>query len=163
MILAEDELAIGTDHAGIIVLDDDHLAPGSPLADVLPISTDVLVLEITPNRPDCLGIYGVAREVHAATGAPLRAPAVEPRTRGPPATSQGVEITVECPGPVPAVHRARVRGREDRPEPAVAEGAADGGRPAADLQRRRHHQLRDAADRPAAARVRPRPGRRARS
>jgi phenylalanyl-tRNA synthetase beta chain len=47
---------------------------GSPLADVLPISGDVLELEVTPNRPDCLGIYGVAREVHAATGAALAPP-----------------------------------------------------------------------------------------
>jgi phenylalanyl-tRNA synthetase beta chain len=70
MILAEDELAIGTDHDGIMVL-DDGLAAGTPLADVLPIATDVLELEITPNRPDCLAVYGVAREVHAATGAPL--------------------------------------------------------------------------------------------
>ena len=31
-------------------------------------------LEITPNRPDCLGVYGVARELHAATGAPLEQP-----------------------------------------------------------------------------------------
>ena len=52
MILAEDELGIGTDHDGIIVLDDD-LVPGTPLEDVLPIATDVLELEITPNRPDC--------------------------------------------------------------------------------------------------------------
>ena len=62
MILAEDEVAIGTDHDGIMVL-DDALAAGTPLADVLPIATDVLELEITPNRPDCLGVYGVAREV----------------------------------------------------------------------------------------------------
>ena len=41
---------------------------------MLQIATDVLVLEITPNRPDCLAIYGVAREVHAATGAPLSPP-----------------------------------------------------------------------------------------
>jgi len=73
MILAEDELAIGTDHDGIMVL-GDGLAPGTPLERVLPIATDVLVLEITPNRPDCLGIYGIAREVHAATGAPLKPP-----------------------------------------------------------------------------------------
>jgi phenylalanyl-tRNA synthetase beta chain len=73
MILAEDEVAIGTDHAGIMVLDDD-LVPGTPLADVLPIATDVLELELTPNRPDCLGVYGVAREVHAATGAALAPP-----------------------------------------------------------------------------------------
>src|SRR3954453_7190766 len=73
MILAEDEVAIGTDHDGIMVL-DDALVPGTPLADVLPIATDVLELEITPNRPDCLSIYGMAREVHAATGAPLQPP-----------------------------------------------------------------------------------------
>jgi phenylalanyl-tRNA synthetase beta chain len=91
MILSEPELEIGVERAGIMVLADDAagggaaasvapngLAPGTPLADVLPIATDVLELEITPNRPDCLGVYGVAREVHAATGAPLaRAPWLE--------------------------------------------------------------------------------------
>src|SRR3954467_8832645 len=71
MILAEDELAIGTEHAGIMVLDEllaNGARPeaGAPLHGVLPISTAVLELEITPNRPDCLGIYGVARELHAA-------------------------------------------------------------------------------------------------
>ena len=40
---------------------------------MLPIADEVLELEITPNRPDCLSVYGVAREVHAATGAPLAA------------------------------------------------------------------------------------------
>src|SRR5213078_361481 len=47
MILAEDELSIGTDHAGIMVLEEDGLRPGTPLSQVLPISTDVLVLEVT--------------------------------------------------------------------------------------------------------------------
>jgi len=74
MILAEDELAISSDHDETIVLPEDGLVPGQALVGVLPISTEVLELEITPNRPDCLGIYGVAREVHAATGAPLAAP-----------------------------------------------------------------------------------------
>ena len=64
------------------------------------------------------------------------------------------------PRPVPALHRARVRERHDRTLAAVAEGAPDGRRAAPDQQRRRHHQLRDAADRPAAARLRPRPRRR---
>ena len=84
MILSEPELQIGAAGAGIMVLSDE-LAPGTPLADVLPISTDVLELEITPNRPDCLGVYGVAREVHAATGAELApAPwATDPGSTGP--------------------------------------------------------------------------------
>src|SRR5688500_5783566 len=70
MILAEDEVAVGVEHDGIMVLDDGP-APGTALSDVLPIATDVLELEITPNRPDCLAVYGVAREVHAATDTPL--------------------------------------------------------------------------------------------
>ncbi|TMK64767.1 MAG: phenylalanine--tRNA ligase subunit beta [Actinobacteria bacterium] len=70
MILAEDEVGIGEDHAGIMVLPDD-LPPGAPLAEHLPIADEVLDLEIAPNRPDCLGVYGLAREVHATTGAPL--------------------------------------------------------------------------------------------
>src|SRR6476619_6392891 len=96
MILAEDELAIGTEHAGIMVL-DDGLEPGTPLAGVLPIATDVLELEVTPNRPDCLAVYGVAREVHAATGAPLAAPPwsedVMP-AHPPEGEIEGVEIVV---------------------------------------------------------------------
>src|SRR4051794_22210042 len=95
MILAEDELAIGQDHAGIMVLSED-LEPGTPLADVLPISSDVLELAITSNRPDCLSIYGAAREVHAATGAPLKAPPWldDPGTPG---EIEGVRIEVENP------------------------------------------------------------------
>src|SRR5205814_8254475 len=75
MILAENELGIGAGGDGILVLDDltpdAEFAPGTPLADVLPIADDVLELEVTPNRPDCLAVYGVARELHAATGAAL--------------------------------------------------------------------------------------------
>jgi phenylalanyl-tRNA synthetase beta chain len=73
MILAEDEVSIGTDHDGIMELDDD-IPAGTPLQRVLPIATEVLVVEVTPNRPDCLAIYGIAREAHAATGAELAPP-----------------------------------------------------------------------------------------
>jgi phenylalanyl-tRNA synthetase beta chain len=130
MILAEDELGIGVDHAETIVLDRDGLKPGMPLADVLPIETDVLVLEITPNRPDCLAIYGVAREVHAATNAPLRPPpwAQDDGSKGDP---EGITINVEdtdlCPrftarvfddvkiGPSPLWLKARLMAAGQRP------------------------------------------------
>jgi phenylalanyl-tRNA synthetase beta chain len=129
MILAEDEVAIGTDHDGIMVLPEELVA-GSPLADVLPIATDVLELEITPNRPDCLSVYGVAREVHAATGAPLGPPpwADDP---GSPGEVAGAEVVVEdselCPrftarlfedvtiGPSPAWLKARLSAAGQRP------------------------------------------------
>ncbi|HEX3510820.1 MAG TPA: phenylalanine--tRNA ligase subunit beta [Solirubrobacteraceae bacterium] len=102
MILSEDELALtaGERAPGILVLDgqmlDAELAPGAPLAELLPIATDVLELEITPNRPDCLGVYGVARELHAATGAPLSEPpwAADPGSEGDLAAAR---VVVECP------------------------------------------------------------------
>jgi phenylalanyl-tRNA synthetase beta chain len=130
MILAEDEVAIGTDHDGIMVL-DDALAAGTPLTDVLPIATDVLELEITPNRPDCLAVYGVAREVHAATDAPL-APAPWSEDRHPagdaiPGYSVEVRAPDLCPrftarlfedvrlGPSPAWLKARLMAAGQRP------------------------------------------------
>ena len=96
MILAEDELAISTDHNETLVLEDDRLEPGMPLAEVLPIATEVLDVEVTSNRPDCLAIYGIAREVHAATGAALQAPpwAADPGSEG---AVDGVSVTVEDP------------------------------------------------------------------
>jgi phenylalanyl-tRNA synthetase beta chain len=95
MILAEDEVAIGPDHDGIMVLDPE-LQPGTPLIEVLPIAGEVLELEITPNRPDCLSLYGVARELHAATGAPLTPPpwSVDP---GGPGEVPGVQVEVQDP------------------------------------------------------------------
>ena len=70
MILAEDELDLGTDHTGIIVL-DDALEPGTPLSDVLPLVDEVLELDPTGNRPDLFAVYGVAREVAALLGGEL--------------------------------------------------------------------------------------------
>jgi phenylalanyl-tRNA synthetase beta chain len=72
MILSETELELGDDAAGIMEL-PASLAPGDEAATFVPIGDHVLELEVTPNRPDCLAVYGVARELHAATGAALAA------------------------------------------------------------------------------------------
>ena len=102
MILAEDELGIGGEHDGIMVLPDE-LTPGTPLGEIFALSSEVLEPEVTPNRGDCGGLYGIAREVHAATGAALSAP---PWTDDPGAATLGQEpagiaVTVEsaalCP------------------------------------------------------------------
>jgi phenylalanyl-tRNA synthetase beta chain len=63
MILAEDEVELGPDHSGIMVLPESE--PGTPLADVLPLVEEVLLVESTGNRPDLLSVYGIAREVAA--------------------------------------------------------------------------------------------------
>jgi phenylalanyl-tRNA synthetase beta chain len=82
MILAEDELDLGADHSGIIVL-DDALEPGLPLADVLPLVDEVLDIEPTGNRPDLLAVYGIAREVAALLDGELRPPpGLDPKREG---------------------------------------------------------------------------------
>jgi phenylalanyl-tRNA synthetase beta chain len=98
MILSARELEVGEDHDGILVL-DDGLAAGAPLAQALPLAEPVLEIEVTPNRVDCFGVYGVAREVHAITGAPL---AAEPWAQDAPAEGAGraedhASVTVEVP------------------------------------------------------------------
>ncbi|MET0305731.1 MAG: phenylalanine--tRNA ligase subunit beta [Solirubrobacterales bacterium] len=98
MILSAAELEIAEESDGILVLDDGP-DPGSPLADLLPVAEPVLELEVTPNRVDCLGVYGVAREVHAISAAPL---APEPWAEDAPAqglgqVSQLASVTMEVP------------------------------------------------------------------
>jgi phenylalanyl-tRNA synthetase beta chain len=73
MILSERELELGADHTGILVLPAEWEA-GTPLGDVLPLGDDVLEIETGYNRPDLTAIYGIAREVHALTGAELAPP-----------------------------------------------------------------------------------------
>jgi phenylalanyl-tRNA synthetase beta chain len=107
MILSEAEMEIGSESDGIAVLAEagtaSPAAPGASLGELLPISEPVLELEISPNRPDCLGIYGIAREVHAITANEL---APEPWAEDAEATGEGqvgdyasvrVEVPELCP------------------------------------------------------------------
>ncbi len=64
MILSEQELELGQDHSGILVL-PEAWEPGTPLGDVVPIHDEVLEIEVTGNRPDLLSIYGLARDIAA--------------------------------------------------------------------------------------------------
>ncbi len=75
MLCAEDELGLSEDHSGLLEL-DAKWAPGTPLCEVLGPPETVLDLEITPNRPDCLSMIGVAREVAALYGSVLKKPEV---------------------------------------------------------------------------------------
>jgi len=96
MILAEDEVELGTDHSGIMVLPETE--PGTPLGDVLPLVEEVLLVEATGNRPDLLSMYGLAREIAALYDLELRPwPGSDPG----PVTEGHVDVTVEdfegCP------------------------------------------------------------------
>jgi phenylalanyl-tRNA synthetase beta chain len=72
MILAEDEIGLGPEHSGIMLLDESE--PGTPLNDVLPLVDHVLLVESTGNRPDLQSIYGLAREIAALYDLELEPP-----------------------------------------------------------------------------------------
>ena len=76
MLCSERELGLSDEHdGGILVLDPD--APlGAELVSHLRLDDVVLEIEVTPNRPDCLSVVGIARELAALTGAPWRSSAV---------------------------------------------------------------------------------------
>ncbi len=97
MILAEDEVELGADHTGIMVL-PNGIEPGTPLADVLPLTDTVLELETSHNRPDLLAVYGIGREVAALFDLQLSPP---PGTDPPRDADEPVDVTVEdfeaCP------------------------------------------------------------------
>ena len=75
MLCAADELGQPGGHDGLFVL-DSKWAAGTPLSQVFGPPETVLELEITPNRPDCLSMIGIAREVAAVTGKKLAWPAI---------------------------------------------------------------------------------------
>lgn len=95
------ELGLGADHDGIMILPED--APiGMPLADYLKLSDTILDLEITPNRPDCLSMVGMAREVGAMYGIDAKNPLDEMEAAlkedaSQPAVSDLVDIEVADP------------------------------------------------------------------
>ena len=91
MVCSALELGLSEEHEGILVLDDD--APvGTPLADYL--GDAVLDIEVTPNRPDCLAILGVANEVASLTGQTVTEPDLSYPEAGRPIEDQvRIEIT----------------------------------------------------------------------
>jgi phenylalanyl-tRNA synthetase beta chain len=105
MILSERELELGPDHSGIMVL-SEPVDPGTPLAEVLRLSEEVLELEITPNRPDLLSVYGIAREVAALFDVELAPPpGRDPARAGAEPVDVRIEDTVGCPRYIGRVFR----------------------------------------------------------
>ncbi len=91
MLLSERELGISEEAAGIMLLGEEAEA-GARLDEVLCMPDTVLDLEITPNRPDCLSMIGVAREVAALTAQTVKRPGFELIEEGAPAQE---EVRVE--------------------------------------------------------------------
>ena len=116
MLMSAAELALGDDHDGIIELPED--APvGASYASLLGLDDPVIDLKVTPNRADCLGVRGIARDLAAAGLGrlkPLDTTPVEGRFRSP------IAIHIEDPTACPLFLGRHIRGLQQRAEPALA-------------------------------------------
>ena len=75
MLCSARELAISDDAAGLVALAAEAV-PGSDVREVLALDDALITIKLTPNRPDCLSLVGIAREVAAITGALLTQPVI---------------------------------------------------------------------------------------
>jgi phenylalanyl-tRNA synthetase beta chain len=97
MLCSPIELGLGEDASGLLILSPDAKI-GAPIADLFPADT-ILDVEITPNRGDLLSHFGLAREIAALVGPPLRLPKQQTAGDAPALQKSGVAIaaTRECP------------------------------------------------------------------
>ncbi|MBI4302292.1 MAG: phenylalanine--tRNA ligase subunit beta, partial [Chloroflexi bacterium] len=113
MVCSEKELGISEKHEGIMVLPPE--APvGTPLAEYL--GDTIFDLDITPNRPDCLSMLGVAREVAAITYEEACLPAMRYSSRGDPIEEQ-VSVEIADPDLCPRYCASLVSGVKVAPSP----------------------------------------------
>jgi phenylalanyl-tRNA synthetase beta chain len=92
MLCAAVELGMAKESDGLMILAADA-QPGTSLRDLLGLDDICLELKLTPNRPDCLGLLGLAREVSALTDTPINAPAILPVV---PAHQQTLPVSIEA-------------------------------------------------------------------
>lgn len=97
MLCSARELGLGDDHSGIMLM-DPATPLGAEVAEVLGIGPDVVFdLDVLPNRPDALSVLGVARDLAARLGLPLRRPEPRPVESGDDASSM-VSVEIIDPG-----------------------------------------------------------------
>jgi len=115
MLCSEKELGLSEDAAGIMVL-DANLPLGVPLESAVGLQDWILEVNITPNRADCLCLLGVAREVSALTGQPLRYPSPK-EIDGRVVEGSGTTVTLERPDLCPRYVAQLILGVKIAPSP----------------------------------------------
>ncbi|WP_371396296.1 phenylalanine--tRNA ligase subunit beta [Fretibacter rubidus] len=113
MMCSSRELNLGDDHDGIMDL-DDSFAMGTPLAEALGVNDPVIDFEVTPNRPDWLGVHGIARDLAAVGLGQLITPAIKPVTGAFPCP---VSVEIDAPQACPTFVGRVVRGVKNGPSP----------------------------------------------
>ena len=120
MLCSPRELGLGPDHEGILVIDEGGFEVGTDLKAALRLDEPILDIEVEPNRPDLLSILGVAREVAAETGVPLREPppdVAEVAERAAEAATVRLDAPDGCPRYVARV----IRGVEPASAPLIVQ------------------------------------------
>jgi phenylalanyl-tRNA synthetase beta chain len=118
MMMSEQELGYEETSPGIVVLPPDWQV-GAPLQSYLPVSEAVLELELTSNRPDCFSVYGIAREVAAASGARLASPpTAAPAVLGGAPAEEAIAVEVADPDLCPRYGARVIRGMTAGESPA---------------------------------------------
>jgi len=115
MICSQAELGISDNHDGIWVLPGD-LQPGDKLVEALGLDDWVLDVSIYANRPDCMSVLGIAREIAALTGGTLRLPAVDYQELDIPLTER-TSVIVEDGERCPRYTAALAEGLQVAPSP----------------------------------------------
>lgn len=113
MMCSSKELEMGDDHDGIMDLDAD-LEMGAPLADALGLNDPVIDFEVTPNRPDWLGVNSIARDLAAVGLGTLKTPDVKAAPGSFPCPQK---IEIDAPDACPVFAGRVVRGVKNGPSP----------------------------------------------
>ena len=117
MLCSSRELELGDDHSGIIDLPADAKT-GAPAAEALGLDDPVIEIKVTPNRGDCLGVHGIARDLAAAglgTLKPVKADKIEGTYQSPIKWTHGYEPKPDSPCPI--VVGRHFRGIKNGPSP----------------------------------------------
>lgn len=114
MLCSARELGLSEEHSGIMEL-DTQLAPGLGLRRALGLDDAVIEIDLTPNRPDCASVRGIAREVSGFTGATLR-PLVS-RVDSLSGKTTGFSVTIAEPALCPRYAARRLSGFRIGPSP----------------------------------------------
>ncbi len=115
MLLAEDEMGLTDDHTGVMTLPPD-LSPGTRVSEALSLEDWALDIDVTPNRPDCASVMGIAREIAAFTGQRLKRPEIR-MTPGPTSIEDLTQVHIDDPKGCPRYAAGVIRGVTLSPSP----------------------------------------------
>lgn len=114
MLCSARELGLSEDHEGIMEL-NGSIAAGIPLTEALELDDTMIEVDLTPNRPDCASVLGIAREVAGFTGRPLQMPVAQATELD--GTGIDFSVTIEDPALCPRYAARKLTGVTIGPSP----------------------------------------------